>query len=986
MASSGSVFSQTLQDITTTKLDELSKKRKRFEDKKSKVVADAQREEDPVDALRVLINGVKGCFSVPLTSGRVIRHSTGNPRLEIDLSNLDRFIDQARYDPSISIDVLRRWQQLLVSHLETQSLKYQYAGLYGQLTMEWLSTSKKAEPAPESEDAEDMAMSDDYEKISGGAKLESRRKWEESVFEPAEVDQSTILELLNNIFELRRTDFKNVQNAFKALRDSVRKFEIGLASPGQFNIYSLSTTIKSLLASDLLTDEKRAVLRDFNKNNVILSEVADVLNMRMAALQSWSWGDEVVVEQRRQLNGTFNIYMHEDLLQAIFLQFIGVKWSVLFKRAFSEFRKTRDVWDSPRKSLPVLDVKRRNYYLGIDPDRQNVQSERQSIYHKHYFVSRLLDSEEQGIVTEEGEEEAADFTSNMVQQAPVQTAPQGAPAAKRQRSMQTARKSTGGKAPRMQLASKAARKSAPSTSPRNDNHDPEFEDESDDDLDRNPMEAQQTLLHLLSTEIQIKSRLQGEITCFRSQFESLYPSLPHATIQAVLKFFGVSESWLLFFQKFLKAPLKFIDDDSSQRRLRRRGTPGSHVLSEVFSEVILFCLDYSINHSTNGETLWRMNDAFWFWSSDHAKCVKAWEKITVFTDTMGLELNENKTGTVRILGKHNQGSTTSGLRDGIGESLPVGQIRWGMLYLNPDTGRFEIDQDIVDRHISELRRQLSNKSTSIFAWIQTWNTYAATFFTSNFGKPANCFGREHVDNMLATLERIQREVFASSKTEDGETSVVEFLKTTIEERFGVPNIPDGYLFFPVELGGLELRSPFIGLLQIRDAVVKQPSSLLDSFEEQEREEYKQAKVNFERNGPFDASEWRGAYDESFKPKDGDTFFSFEEYTKYREELPYAFDEELVDVFTKLLERPSEEGIETDDNGKVKTALGALGNRINMKGILGNWYQMEPYWKWVAQLYGPEMIDRFGGFNIVDPGLLPIGMVSLFRSGRVKWQD
>jgi len=51
-----------------------------------------------------------------------------------------------------------------------------------------------------------------------------------------------------------------------------------------------------------------------------------------------------------------------------------------------------------------------------------------------------------------------------------------------------------------------------------------------------------------------------------------------------------------------------------------------------------------------------------------------------------------------------------------------------------------------------------------------------------------------------------------------------------------------------------------------------------------------------------------------------------------------------------------------------------------------WGGMEPYWKWITMLYAPEVIDRFGGINLVDTGLLPMGMVSLFRNQRVKWQD
>ena len=74
------------------------------------------------------------------------------------------------------------------------------------------------------------------------------------------------------------------------------------------------------------------------------------------------------------------------------------------------------------------------------------------------------------------------------------------------------------------------------------------------------------------------------------------------------------------------------------------------------------------------------------------------------------------------------------------------------------------------------------------------------------------------------------------------------------------------------------------------------------------------------------------------------------------------------------------------HGSVSAALAALQKRVGLRGISSNWYAMEPYWKRVAQLYGPEMIEAFDGFGIVDPGLLPMGMVREVRSGRVNWQE
>jgi hypothetical protein len=125
-----------------------------------------------------------------------------------------------------------------------------------------------------------------------------------------------------------------------------------------------------------------------------------------------------------------------------------------------------------------------------------------------------------------------------------------------------------------------------------------------------------------------------------------------------------------------------------------------------------------------------MHDDFWIWSPEHEIVVKAWRAITAFCDVMGVSLNEGKSGTVRIMGdkKAKKAKKTKKTNDG---SLPVGEIRWGFLKLNEESGKFEIDQGMIDEHIDELQKQLKDKK-SIFAWIQVWNSFAGRFFTSKF--------------------------------------------------------------------------------------------------------------------------------------------------------------------------------------------------------------------------------------------------------------
>jgi len=365
-----------------------------------------------------------------------------------------------------------------------------------------------------------------------------------------------------------------------------------------------------------------------------------------------------------------------------------------------------------------------------------------------------------------------------------------------------------------------------------------------------------------------------------------------------------------------------------------------------------------------------MYDDFWFWSPDHGKCVKAWQAVAEFTKVVGASLTKAKTGTVRV------GKDANQLK--VDNRLPEGTIRWGFLYLNPQSGRFEIDQKVIESHIEELQTQLQGQSKSIFAWIQAWNTYAVTFFFANFGKAANCYGREHVDNMLDTHKRIHSAIFASVGDTDS-TSVLEYLKKTIQERFGVSNVPDGFLLFPVELGGLDLRSPFVNLLQIRNAVLEHPVDLLKDFFEAEHDAYRQAKIKFE-NGLTRQEAYYREDPEWEPPTNKDTFFSFEEFTRYREDYANDSSNNLVQVFEKLLQRPQEESIAATP--QILNGANALaGTQANIQ----SWYNMEPYWKWITQMYGPEMMERFGGLNVVDQGLLPIGMVSLFRGKRVSWQ-
>jgi len=443
---------------------------------------------------------------------------------------------------------------------------------------------------------------------------------------------------------------------------------------------------------------------------------------------------------------------------------------------------------------------------------------------------------------------------------------------------------------------------------------------------------------------------------------------------AVLKYFGVSDRWLDFFRRVLEAPIKFVaDGDDAPIMIRKRGTPISGPLSDMLAESVLFCLDFAFNQLTDGARLYRLHDDLWFCGAEKA-CVKGWKVMTEFSDLMGLAFNQSKTGSVKI--SRQPGGTSSP-----SASLPKGDVRWGFK-LDLASGRFLIDQENVDNHIEELRRQLE-ACRSIFDWIQAWNIYGVRFFMNNFGKPAHCFGLDHVDMVLETFSRIQSKLFASTCG-----SVTSTLKQMISERFEVDDIPEGYLYFPMSMGGLDLKSPFVDLYLIRNTILKKPDSAMDEFFINEEASYRTARASFEKG----LVRGRTAMYTLKSDLDSQAFMAFEEFNRHREQRS----KDLYTAYNQLIEEPVED--EVTATSDVASALGAYpgfsgcgrgrgrGRGGISRGVQKNtWGRMSSYQRWIIQLYAPDMMSRFGGLDIVEKGLLPTGMVTMFRESRFKWQ-
>ncbi|PYH79145.1 hypothetical protein BO82DRAFT_356738 [Aspergillus uvarum CBS 121591] len=931
---SGGALPQTLGSITATKINELSKQRNLFEQQRQEIAKAAEDATDLRTKTKILLDGVtrlKGYPNIAIDRHDDLDadHSAGDDTFVKDLSegaeyaNIRRFLLQSQYDPSVSERSLKGWIAKLEKELQFLQLRHEHASFYSDLVTEWLGDLSAGEPvAPSAAGAGAGAdeNSASFEQVGRAEMHEQRAKWESLVFTEADIDAAAIRSYLDGIFETST----QTQQALKGLRDKIRSFGTKFASKKTwFKAKDLAWISKSLLSSDLLTKEKTAILKEFMRNPAVAQEVADVLNMRLGALDTWAWsGEGIPVEMRRQLNGKYRVFMDEDLLDSLMFQYLGVRWAVALRSALEEFLGS-PAWKSLRDEVSEEEVVRRLRFRRESVSQssrvQSVHALRKNTFKEEYFMTSLPSSV-------------------------------------------------------------------------NDTSDPYAEEEADDDDEegkkkKNGMEIKHSLLHLLITESLIYTSLHGEFTAIRSDFEYFGPSLAHTTISTVLEYFGVPQTWLHFFDTFLKAPISFVQDGpTASVSVRRRGVPMSHALSDFFGEAVLFCMDFAVNQSTDGGYLYRLHDDFWFWGHEDT-CVTAWQTMATFAEVMGLRFNEEKTGTTKFVAKdtvprpHAHAAPKEKKPTTSSVLLPQGDIRWGFLKLDPGEGRFIIDQAQVDSHISELQRQLAS-CKSIFAWVQAWNSYFGRFFANNFATPAMCFGRGHIDMAIATLNRIERTLFP-----DNASGVTDYLRHKIARRFPshARDLPEGFFYFPVELGGIELLNPYIPFLAMRENIKQSPAARLRAAFLEDEAEYLAAKERFEKDGPLTGDSGWGIYggvDASEVPSS--SALALAEYTRH----PETYSRPLLRAYEDLIRVPEEESV--DQTAHFQRHQMSLDEGIEesskRKIISGEWWTMSAYWRWVAELYHEDMTDRYGNLAAVSREYMPLGVIKTLKEGKFRWQS
>ena len=226
---------------------------------------------------------------------------------KLNLTNLEFWLQQAKKDPSFSREIAQGWVDTLEEHIRHNLTRFDAAKLFGILFNEWLASGDSVALAYQAgaddnsfPDIASVGASSDFVEVGRKELYEQKEKFQSIIFEDRPVDAEKLKAYLEGLFESEEgvKALKNLRNEIKSFSKWLQRALITTAD--------VKNAIKGLLASGLMNEEKRTTLKAFEENPTVLDEVASVLNMRMASLDSWSWPKEgIVVEFRRHLNGKY---------------------------------------------------------------------------------------------------------------------------------------------------------------------------------------------------------------------------------------------------------------------------------------------------------------------------------------------------------------------------------------------------------------------------------------------------------------------------------------------------------------------------------------------------------------------------------------------------------------------------------------------------------------------------------------------------------
>lgn len=336
MASSKTSLHDVINQVTKAKLASLDHQKNTLDTKFSPILEKFKTVENKssLEFLKEIHATLKTCWDVD------------NPIPEETRDQLSEFVTWIQLDdPDSQLffgseHLIKHWIERLITDINSKIEKCDYACLYAKVMTQYMDTNAI------DLDLEDSGASTDKQK--------TMEEFSQRIFTtPKNFDGDKFGNFLQTILPN--------EGLIVQIRECVSTFCQSFPQIYDANPDELKLCLEGLIAEDLLGPQKAAIFSDLKNNEVAIREASTLIKSLIDKFGEWTWPEPVHVDFRRNIAGRYRAYMDEDVITALFLQYIGARWSIYLKEQFKTLYSSK-IWIRGTGSIGDLYLKENSSY------------------------------------------------------------------------------------------------------------------------------------------------------------------------------------------------------------------------------------------------------------------------------------------------------------------------------------------------------------------------------------------------------------------------------------------------------------------------------------------------------------------------------------------------------------------------------------------------------------------------------------------------
>ncbi|KAI8804952.1 hypothetical protein BJ742DRAFT_423929 [Cladochytrium replicatum] len=346
-----------LRDLAVLKLKELERQREKLEKSYSATLESADAASNPREKLKALYRGIQAT---------TFADSPLHPDVD-NLENLLAILEATSANGNSSTlgrhqgVVVQGWIEKLILEINRGKTRTKYAWLFGKILEEWFEAYGSGQISAARSLDDDDEEDDDYVRVRSSqpnAPARPTSNPEREQFFKKLSGLSTAVPESDYDISVIDDVLKGKEEWIAPVRKTVREYaKKGISKKVTAN--EVRAAVDSICRDNLVDQTAKQQLRDLvSGSDMLVNEYVGVLTVMLNNVDEWDWpagsGESATANKsdalkqgekkepptmrvRRNRSYKYRAFIDEDILTAVFLQIVGVRWSVKLKAHLLSF-------------------------------------------------------------------------------------------------------------------------------------------------------------------------------------------------------------------------------------------------------------------------------------------------------------------------------------------------------------------------------------------------------------------------------------------------------------------------------------------------------------------------------------------------------------------------------------------------------------------------------------------------------------------------